>query len=39
MNIFDKLLFYTYHKSFIKNKLKIIRSSCREVENFLNKEL
>ena len=38
MDIFNKILFYTYHKSFIRKRMGNMKASFREIEEILNKE-
>lgn len=38
MDIFNKILFYTYHKSFIQKRMRNMKASFREIEEILNKE-
>ena len=38
MDIFNKILFYTYHKSFIQKRMRNMRASLREMDEILNKE-
>lgn len=38
MDIFNKILFYTYQKPFIRKRMGNMKASFREIEEILNKE-